>query len=422
MSVSVISASGTFRKLVRKVDVGLLSGSDCAEVAEELARVEKTCAAVRAMAAARAANWGAYRARGFGDADEWMAGITGSTRQQAKSELETGERLPGCPETKDAALGGDLSLGQAGEIARTEQAKPGSEGDLVRKAKTSTRQQLTDACRKRRQEGVDRDELARKQRSLRAVRTWTDGDGMVCGQFRLEPVVGVPLVKRIQDEADRLHRQARRSGSTEPWAAHAADALASLVGMGLGGEGGSRAGEGAGGGGGPGEGGGGSVPAKNSRKTRADVVFVVDMRTYRHGQHDETVCHVMGGGPVAPDVVREMAKDAFLKVVFHDGVNIHTVTHVGRYIPAELRTALEMGDPPDFEGIACTGCGRKFHLQWDHLEPVCAGGVTSYANEDPKCWDCHAKKCEQERAAGLYERRRSRFPDGSRPSPERDRS
>lgn len=428
VSVSVISAAVAFRKLVGKVDVGLLSGSDCAEVAEELARVEKTCAAVRAMAAARAADCGAHRGRGFGDADDWMAGITGSSRQQAKAELETGERLGDCPETKDAALGGDLSLGQAGEIAKTEREKPGSEGELVRKAKTSTRQQLADACRQRRQEGVDRNELARKQRSLRSLRTWTDGDGMVCGQFRLEPVVGVPLMKRIQDEADRLHREARRSGSTEPWAAHAADALANLLGAGLGGEGRAGAGGGGAGGGDGGEAGGGvagrggSVPAKRSRRTRADVVFVVDLRTYRHGQHDETVCHVMGGGPVAPDVVREMAKDAFLKVVFHDGVNIHTVTHLGRYIPAELRTALELGDPPEFEGNVCSGCGRKLHLQWDHLEPVCAGGVTSYANEDPKCWDCHAKKCEQERAAGLYERRRSRAPDGPRPSPQEDPS
>ncbi|MBW3650395.1 MAG: DUF222 domain-containing protein [Actinobacteria bacterium] len=420
MSVSVISAAVTFRKLVRNVDVDLFSGGDCAEVAEELARVEKTCAAVRAMAAARAADCGAHRGRGFGDADDWMAGITGSSRQQAKSERETGERLGDCPETKDAALEGDLSLGQAGEITKTEKEKPGSEGDLVRKAKTSTRQQLADACRKRRQEGADRDELARKQRSLRSLRTWTDGDGMVCGQFRLEPVVGVPLMKRVQDEADRLHREARRSGSTEPWAAHAADALANLLGAGFGGEGGVGAGAGEAGAGeaGSGAGGGGSVATKRASKTRADVVFVVDLRTYRHGQHDETVCHVMGGGPVAPDVVREMAKDAFLKVVFHDGVNIQTVTHLGRYIPAELRTALELGDAPGFEGIACSGCGRKFHLQWDHIEPVCAGGVTSYANEDPKCWDCHAKKCEQERAAGLYERRRSRAPDGPRPSPE----
>lgn len=83
VSESVLSSAIAFRDLVRKVDVGLLSGSDCALVTEELARVEKTCAAVRAMAAARAADCGAHRARGFGDAEDWMAGVTGSSRQQA---------------------------------------------------------------------------------------------------------------------------------------------------------------------------------------------------------------------------------------------------------------------------------------------------------------------------------------------------
>lgn len=83
-----------------------------------------------------------------------------------------------------------------------------------------------------------------------------------------------------------------------------------------------------------------------------------------------------------PSIVREMSRDAFLKVVFHDGVNIHTVTHVGRYRPAELSTALELGGPPEFQGVRCSVCGQRFRLQWDHVTPVC-GWVTSFENEDP---------------------------------------
>lgn len=377
MGLEVVAAAVSFRAVVREVDVATMHGGTCALVAEEMARVEKACAALRAMAAARAAGCGAHRERGFSAAEDWLAGAAGTTRNQAKSDIQTGSRLSDCPETKDAALDGDLSLGQAEEITRTEQEKPGSESEMIGKVKSgSTRQQLSDACRKRRQEGVGREELARSQHAKRGARTWTDGDGMICGQFRFEPVVGVPLVSRLQAEADRLHREARRTGSTEPWEAHAADALAAMLR-----DGGVR-----------------------PHPTKADVVFVVDLRTFRHGEHPETVCHIVGGGPVDPEVVREMARDGFLKVVFHDGVNIHTVTHVGRYIPAELRTALELGDPPELDGITCSGCGKKFNLQWDHLDPVCAGGVTSYANEDPKCWDCHAKKSDEERAAGLYAR------------------
>jgi hypothetical protein len=136
------------------------------------------------------------------------------------------------------------------------------------------------------------------------------------------------------------------------------------------------------------------------------VVFVVDLRTFRRGIHPDSICHIVGGGPVPPEVVREMAKDAFLKVVFHDGVNIHTVTHLGRYQRAELRTALELGDPPEFDGVRCSVCGDRFRLEWDHVEPVCAGGVTSFSNEDAKCWRCHQEKSHREREAGLYRRRR----------------
>ena len=39
----------------------------------------------------------------------------------------------------------------------------------------------------------------------------------------------------------------------------------------------------------------------------------------------------------------QTAEDAFIKAVTHDGVRIGTVAHFGRHIPAELRTALELG-------------------------------------------------------------------------------
>lgn len=374
----VVSVAITLRALVRRVAVEDLSGMECVLVVEELARVEKACAAVRAMAAARAAACGTHRQAGSANAEDWLAGLTGSTRGQAKSDLDTGARLGDCPKTKEAAVHGELSLGQAGEIARTEVEKPGSEDELVDKAKSSTRQELNDACRKRRQEGVDRAELSRNQHARRSLRTWTDGDGMICGQFRLEPVVGVPLLARLEAEADRIRRAARRNGSVEPWEAHAADALVAML---------------------------GTEGAKGPKAAKAEVVFVVDLRTYRSGTHDDTMSHIVGGGPVDPDVVAEMAKDAFLKVVFHDGVNIHTVAHLGRYIPAELRTALESGRLPDLDGVECVDCGKRFRLEWDHVVPVCAGGVTSYKNQRPRCTQCHRVKSDDERAAGLYNKR-----------------
>lgn len=404
--LSLVSESVSFRSRMRSVEVERLSGEACALMAEEMARVEKASAALRAMAAARAADCGAHRGAGFADADEWVAQMTGESRHKARADLATGSRLVGCPATKAAAADGELSLGQAEEITKTEREKPGSENELVEQARSSTRQQLSEECRKRRHDGVDPEELAAKQRARRSFRWWIDGDGMQSGLLKLEPIAGVALLARIQVEADRRHREARRAGSTEPWEAHAADALQAILEAGLGWSAP------------PGNTDVVPMPVTKPRARRADVVVVVDLRTYRSGLHADSVCHVIGGGPVPPDVVREMEKDAFLKVVFHDGKNIHTVTHVGRYRPAELETALELGGPPDFDGVTCSVCGNKFRLEWDHLEPVCAGGLTSFDNEDPKCWRCHREKSRREREAGVYDRGRRRTPSSGSDPPD----
>ena len=96
------------------------------------------------------------------------------------------------------------------------------------------------------------------------------------------------------------------------------------------------------------------------------------------------------------------AKDGFLKVVLHDGVQIHTVKHFGRYRPAELETALMLGAPPGFDGVSCAelGCDRKLGLQWDHEDPVANDGPTSAENLQPLCGPHHREKTERDRAAG----------------------
>jgi 5-methylcytosine-specific restriction endonuclease McrA len=100
-------------------------------------------------------------------------------------------------------------------------------------------------------------------------------------------------------------------------------------------------------------------------------------------------------------VVRELAEDAFLKAVLHDGVSVHTVAHFGRHRPAALQTALDLGAAPEFQRVTCTDCDRKYHLEWDHLDPCANGGVTSFANLTPRCPPCHHTKTERDRRAGL---------------------
>ena len=81
-----------------------------------------------------------------------------------------------------------------------------------------------------------------------------------------------------------------------------------------------------------------------------------------------------------------------------------------------LRTALDLGGPPDFNGNVCAapGCDRHYHLQRDHIDPVANGGLTSYINNQPLCPPDHRIKTEQDRKAGLLRRKKARAPDSKR--------
>jgi 5-methylcytosine-specific restriction endonuclease McrA len=76
--------------------------------------------------------------------------------------------------------------------------------------------------------------------------------------------------------------------------------------------------------------------------------------------------------------------------------------------------ALELGDPPAFDGIACRDCGKRFSTENDHLEPHVAHGPASIANLVPRCRSCHKAKTERDRRAG---RLTPRDPDAERGPP-----
>ncbi|MDP8961929.1 MAG: hypothetical protein M3N32_09975 [Actinomycetota bacterium] len=121
-------------------------------------------------------------------------------------------------------------------------------------------------------------------------------------------------------------------------------------------------------------------------RSRADIVVVVDLVALRRGhtRYGER-CHVPGVGPLPVAVARRIASDAFLKGVLVDGCEISKVKHFGRHIPAEVRTALELGPPPDVDGACCVEerCGRRHGLEWDHVDPLVHHGPTAYHNSKP---------------------------------------
>jgi hypothetical protein len=322
VSEPVLHAAQVLREALAGFDPAVVSGAHCAAVAEALARTEKACRAARALAAARAAAGRAHRERGFADAADWLAALSGGTRAEARSALDTAEALESCPQTQAAARAGEVSLAQAAEIARAETEVPGAEGELLTLARRSGLGPVREEARKRRLGAVDPSDLHRRQRAARRFRHWRDDLGLVCFTGALTPEVGVAFVNRLEAETDRRVRRARKEGGGEPREALAADAFAALV-----------SGQGKG------------------KAASADLVVVCDLAAWRRGHpHPGEVCHLRGGGPIPVELARRLGADAFLKAVLHDGVAIHTVAHFGRHLPAELRTALELGDPPASRG------------------------------------------------------------------------
>jgi hypothetical protein len=362
-----------------EVNPALLSGVECAEVVEALARTEKRCAAVRAWAATRAAECGAHKDRGFADAPGWLGHVSGVSAREARDALRVGGRLESSPQTWDALMSGEVSIGQAAEITTTEVAVPGSEADLLDLAARTGMAGLRDAARKIRLDAQDPDERYRRQRNDRYLRHWRDEQGMIRIAGAFCPEVGVALVNRIDIETDRIFRAAHRDKpelESEPRERLAADALIRLVME------------------------GGTGP----KAGRAELVLVCDIAAFRRGHtHSGEVCDVIGGGPVPVSVAQDVATEAFIKAVLHDGVDITTVAHYGRYQKAELRTALGLGPPPLFNGAVCTneGCDRRYHLEWDHIDPVANHGSTSYENLAPRCTPHHREKTRRDREAGL---------------------
>ncbi|MCU1344546.1 MAG: protein of unknown function endonuclease [Acidimicrobiia bacterium] len=312
-----------------------------------------------------------------------MARHAGCSSAQARTALETTEALAGHGATAAALAAGEISLEQARHVVAGAAGDSQSESELLAAARREPLGALAAAARKKQLARIAPEELAEKQRRAREFHHWVDALGMIRFRGGLCPAEGTALMNRIDVETDRLRRKARAAGEeVECREAYAADALLALT---------------------------RGDPVAKPSTGRVDLVVVVDSRNFDEGDGEPGPCHVVGGGPIQVSQVRRLATRAFMKIVLHDGVDIRKVKHVGRYQPAELRTALSLGAPPEFDGVTCCepGCGRKYHLEWDHIDPVANGGLTTYANEAPRCWPHHQAKTERDRASGLLSKSRS---------------
>ena len=303
-----------------------------------------------------------------------VARATGTSIGKAKATVETAKTLRDADIVSDAFASGGLSFDQAAEIARAELAQPGSAHALMTAAKEQSFQVLREKSRKVVLEAEQKRGLAERQREARSARVRTDELGMIDIHLRYQPHIGTPIVNRAETEAGRLYRKAKSEGKQEPFERHLADAYASML---------------------------TSNDVKPGR--RPELVVLVSQEVADRGWKDVRegeVCKIPGVGPIAPEHAKEIAREAFISAVVFDGTDLRQLKRWTRSIPVEVLIALELGKPPDFDGIACVTCGNRFRNEKDHVEPVAAGGPTSLENIEPECWSCHQVKTERDRKAG----------------------
>ncbi|MFN2388325.1 MAG: HNH endonuclease [Actinomycetota bacterium] len=321
-----------------------------------------------------------------------VARLGGTSIGKAKAVVATGNTLESSPELSQALQQGEVSLDQAVEIASAEQSSPGAAKKLLKVAETRPFHVLRDEARRVKLEAEQHRDLDARQRAARSARSHTDPLGMVDIHLRFQPHIGTPIVAGAEAEAQRLSRAATAAAKeaelearkgrggpvavpqVEPFERYLADAYAKLL---------SGSGKG--------------------RTTRPELVILVSHEVVRRGWKDVRegeVCKIPGVGPVAPEVAREIARDAFLTGLFFDGKDLRHIKRWSRSKPAEVAIALELGEPPTFDGVSCVDCGNRFRPEFDHVEPHVALGPSSYENFDPRCRPCHQAKTERDRRAG----------------------
>ena len=362
----VMRANELLEKANANLEPELLAAADAQELLEAYARTQRL-AAFGVAALARKL-----------DDPSGIARSTGSSMGKAKDTIATGKVLSGSAPLEDALKHGEVSLDQAAEIARAEESAPGSAEDLLKVAQEESFHVLRDKARKTKLEAEQHKGLAERQHAARSARSHADELGMVHIHMELEPHIGAPIVARAEAEAQRLARKAKAEDRKEPFECHFADAYASMLSSG-----------------------------SKGRAKRPELVILVSHEVAKRGWTDVRegeVCKIPGMGPVAPQVAKQIAGDAFLNGLFFDGVDLRNSKRWSRHIPVEVSIALELGEPPEFDGVCCVDCGTRLRTEFDHVEPHVARGPASNRNLEPRCcFGCHQAKTERDRKAGKLE-------------------
>ncbi len=358
---------------ISSLEVDCVDAAGARELVEIAERVRRAGDSLRTVAVGQVERTNAWKGAGAKSISEWLSIETDCAHYEAQSVVVLANQLQHLPATTAALLSGDLSGTQAVEVARGAIVAPNTETQLLNLSKHATVRDLRDATSRVVAAATDEDERHRQVHKSRFLKSWIDLDGSFNLKARMTAANGALVMAALKPIQEEIFKAARKSGAHERPEAYAADALIALCEKANNAS--SRPAHG--------------VSEAKTRRPNAVINIRVDIDALKRGhtEHGE-VCEIAGVGPIPVASATEYLGDAFLKLLVVDGVDIKTVAHMGRHIPAPLRTAIEERD----RVCQVPTCDMTIGLEIDHIVPFAEGGPASLENLVRLCKRHHLQK------------------------------
>ena len=363
------TAVSHLREVSSRIDVDVIDGKSAAELVRISEDARRVIEGLRTSAIGRVGVTEAWRVGGSKNSAEWVALHTGTPIYEAQAVVILAGQLRNLPQTVEAMSSGKISTAQAVEVARAATAEPHAEERLLNLAKSSTVRTLRDEASRVIAAATDEVERHKRIHKNRYLKTWTDQDGAFNLKAQMTVANGALVMAALTPFQDEIFKAARKSGAHERPEAYAADALMALC-----------------------EKASAKQSSESSKKaTRPNAVINIridiDALKRGHTEHGE-ICEIAGVGTIPVATATEYLGEAFLKLLVIDGTDIRTIAHMGRAIPAPLRTAIEERDSV----CQVPKCDVTLGLEIDHIKPFAEGGAASYENLVRLCKRHHLQK------------------------------
>jgi len=351
IEVDVVDAAGA-RELVGLADDVRRSGDSLRTVA--VGQVERT---------------NGWKGQGAKSISEWLSSETDCAYYEAQAVVVLANQLQHLPVTQAALRSGTLSGTQAVEVARGAIVAPNTETQLLNLAKHATVRDLRDATNRVVAGATDEAERHKQVHKSRYLKWWVGEDGACNLKGRMTVANGALVKAALAPFEDSIFKLARKNAVHERPEAYAADALMALC------EKASTKHS--------------SESGTKSSRPNPVINIRVDIDALKRGRTENgEVCEIAGVGPIPVATATEYLGEAFLKLLVIDGVEIKTVAHMGRHIPAPLRTAVEERD----RVCQVPTCDMSVGLEIDHIKPFAEGGPASFENLVRLCRRHHLQK------------------------------